>query len=241
MQILVLAGGLGTRLKRIAKSIPKVMLNIEEKPFLEYLILQLKKYNLNNIILCTGYLKEKIEGYFGSGNNLGVNIFYSEESKPLGTGGAIKFAENLIEEDDFIVMNGDSLFDINLYELIDYHLKKKALATMALTKVKNKSRYGSVELSKDNKIKSFVEKLESSHFNLINGGIYILNRKIFEFIPEEKKISLENDIFPKLIGKGFYGFHFDNYFIDIGIPEDYRKLQENPENLFELLNNIRRK
>jgi NDP-sugar pyrophosphorylase family protein len=236
MQALILAGGLGTRLRGIVKNIPKVMVNIKGRPFLEYLVLQLKNYSLNDIILCTGYLKGKIENYFGNGNNLGVNIIYSEETEPLGTGGAIKFAENLIPEGDFIVMNGDSLFDIDLCKLIDCHLNKKAIASMALAKVKNTLRYGSVEMSKDNKIKSFIEKVEYSHLNLINGGIYILNRKIFKFIPEGEKISLENDIFPKLIGKGFYGISFDNYFIDIGIPEDYIKIQKNPECLLKLKN-----
>jgi NDP-sugar pyrophosphorylase family protein len=195
MQALILAGGLGTRLRGIVKNIPKVMVNIKGRPFLECLVLQLKNYSLNDIILCTGYLKGKIENYFGNGNNLGVNIIYSEETEPLGTGGAIKFAENLILEGDFIVMNGDSLFDIDLCKLIDCHLNKKAIATMALAKVKNTLRYGSVEMSKDNKIKSFIEKVEYSHLNLINGGIYILNRKIFKFIPEGEKISLEKDFF----------------------------------------------
>lgn len=241
MQTLILAGGLGARLSEIVKDIPKVMVDIKEKPFLEYLILQLKKYNLKDIILCTGYLKEKIENYFGNGNHLGVNIIYSEETEPLGTGGAIKFAKNLIPEGDFIVMNGDSLFDIDLCKLIDCHLNKKAIATMALAKVKDTLRYGSVEMSKDNKIKSFIEKVEYSHSNLINGGIYILNRKIFKFIPEGEKISLENDIFPKLIGKGFYGISFDNYFIDIGIPEDYIKIQKNPECLLKLKKYKRKK
>ena len=158
MQVLILVGGLGTRLREIIKNIPKVMANIKGKPFLEYLIVQLKNYNLNDIILCTGHLKEKIENYFGNGNHLGVNIVYSEELKPLGTGGAIKLAESLVKSDDFIVMNGDSFFDIDLYKLINYHLDKKALATMALAKVKDIRRFGVVKIDKDSKIKSFFEK-----------------------------------------------------------------------------------
>ena len=97
MQALILAGGLGARLRGIVKNIPKVMVDVNRKPFLKYFIFQLKNYSLNNIILCTGYLKEKIENYFGNGNNLGVNIIYSEEIKPLGTGGVIKFAEKLLK------------------------------------------------------------------------------------------------------------------------------------------------
>jgi len=242
MQALILAGGLGTRLRGIVKNIPKVMVDIKEKPFLEYLILQLKKYNLNDIILCTGYLKGKIENYFGNGNNWGVNIIYSKENKPLGTGGALKFAEHLIKENNFIVMNGDSFFDIDLCKLIDCHLKKKALATMALAKVKDALRYGSVEIGKDNKIKSFIEKVEYSHSNLINGGIYVLNKEIFKYISKDKLISLEKEVFPKLIDSNrFYGVSFKNYFIDIGIPKDYKKIQENPEYLLKLKKYERRK
>lgn len=236
MQALILAGGLGTRLRGIIKDNPKVMVNIKGIPFLEYLVSQFKKYDLTDIIFCTGYLSEKIEKYFKNGNNWGVNITYSKESKPLGTGGAIKYAENLILEDNFLVMNGDSFFDIDLTKLVNYHFNKKALATIALVKIKDATRYGIVEINKDGEIERFIEKRNCSNSNLINGGIYILNKAVFNFITKDKKISLEKEIFPKLIGKGFYGISFDNYFIDIGIPKDYKKIQENPEYLLKLKN-----
>ena len=235
MQALILTGGLGTRLRSIVKDIPKVMANIKGMPFLEYLVLQLKKYDLTDIILCTGYLSEKIEKYFKNGYDWRINISYSKESRSLGTGGAIKFAEYLIREDDFIVMNGDSFFDIDLCKLINCHLNKKALVTMALAKVKDVSRYGAVEMSKDDKIKSFIEKVEYSSSKLINGGIYVLNKEIFKYISKNRLISLEKEVFPKLIDSNkFYGISFKNYFIDIGIPNDYKKLQENPECLLKL-------
>jgi NDP-sugar pyrophosphorylase family protein len=242
MQALILAGGLGTRLRKITKDTPKVMVNIKERPFLEYLILQLKNYNLNDIILCTGYLKEKIESYFGNGNHLGVNIVYSEEPKPLGTGGAIKLAESLVKSDDFIVMNGDSFFDIDLDKLISYHFNKRALATIALVEVKDIRRFGIVKIDKDGKIESFFEKAKKQDSNLINGGTYLLNKEIFKFIPKDKSISLEKEIFPKLINSNrFYGVSFKNYFIDIGIPKAYKILQENPECLLKLKKYERRK
>lgn len=242
MQALILVGGLGTRLREIAKDIPKVMVDIKGKPFLEYLILQLKKYNLNDIVLCIGYLKEKIESYFGNGNHLGVNIVYSEEPKPLGTGGAINFAEHLINKDNFIVMNGDSFFDIDLKELISHHLNKKALATMALAEVKEIKRFGSVKIDKNGIIKSFKEKEQKANSNLINGGIYVLNKEIFKYIPKDKSVSLEKEIFPKFVNSNrFYGISFNNYFIDIGIPKDYKKIQENPEYLLKLKKYGRRK
>jgi len=235
MQALILAGGLGTRLRKIVNNIPKVMVSIKEKPFLEYLILQLKKYNLNDIILCTGYLKEKIMDYFGDDNHLGVNIIYSQEIKPLGTGGAIKFAEHLVLEDNFLVMNGDSFFDIDLDKLISYHFDKKAIATMALVKVKDTRRFGVVKISKNGKIKSFTEKSEKTDSILVNSGIYVLNKEIFKYIPECKPISLEKEVFPKLIySNRFYGISFNNYFIDIGIPEEYKRLQENSKCLIKL-------
>jgi len=232
MQALILAGGLGTRLREIAKDIPKVMVDIKGKPFLEYLILQLKKYSLNDIILCTGYLKEKIENYFGNGNHLGVNIVYSEEPKPLGTGGAIKFVEDFILEDNFLVMNGDSFFDIDLDKLIYYHFNKRALVTMALAETKETKRFGSVRINKNGMIKYFVEKDQKANSNLINGGIYVLSREIFKYIPKDKSVSLEKEVFPKSINSNrFYGVSFKNYFIDVGIPKAYKKLQENPEYL----------
>ena len=237
MQALILAGGLGTRLRGIVTNIPKVMVDIEGRPFLEYLVLQLKNYSFNDIILYTGYLNVRIENYFGNGNNLGVNIIYSEETEPLGTGGAIKFAENLIAEGDFIVMNGDSFFDMDLDKLISYHFNKRALATMALVEVRGAKRFGSVKIDKNGMIKSFIEKEKKANSNLINGGIYVLNKEIFKYIPKNKLVSLEKEIFPKLVNSNrFYGISFKNYFIDIGVPEDYKKMQENPECLLKLEN-----
>jgi len=236
MQALILVGGLGTRLREIVRDVPKVMANINEKPFLEYLILQLKNYNLNDIILCTGYLNKNIKNYFKNGKIWGVKINYSEETKPLGTGGAIKFAEELILEDNFLVMNGDSFFDIDLDKLISYHFNKRALVTMALAEAKDTRRFGVVKTDKNGEIEIFFEKRKRQDSNFINGGIYLLNRKIFKYIRENREISLEKEIFPKIISKGFYGISFGNYFIDIGIPEDYRKLQKNPKYLLNLLN-----
>jgi len=240
MLALILAGGLGTRLGKITERIPKVMVGIKGRPFLEYLIQQLKIYNIEKIILCTGHLKEKVKNYFGNGAVFGVNISYSEENKPFGTGGALKFAQNLVLENDFIVMNGDSLFAIDLVELMNFHFKKNALATIALAKAQDSFRYGSVSISKDNELQSFVEKEGMLNAHLINGGIYIFNKKILDFIPKGKNISLEKDIFPKLIGKGFYGFPFDSFFVDIGIPEDYEKVRANPKNLLKSIEFKRR-
>lgn len=234
MKVLILSGGLGSRLRNVIKDIAKPMAIITGKPFLEFLVLQLKKFNLNNIVLCTGYKSRSIEDYFKDGSRWGIKLIYSKEKKPLGTGGAIKFAENLILEDNFLVMNGDSFFDIDLRKLISYHFEKKALATIALAKVKDTRRFGVIKIDKNGKIESFFEKAKEQNSNLINGGVYLLNKEIFKYIPKDKSISLEKEVFPKLINSNrFYGVSFKNYFIDIGVPKAYKKLQENPEYLLK--------
>jgi len=227
VQTLILAGGLGTRLSKILNDKPKPMAPVAGRPFLEYLILQLKKYGLTDIVLCTGYLGEQVQGYFGNGDRWGVHISYSQEKEPLGTGGAIKLAEKLVQRENFVVMNGDSFLDVNLNGLITYHLEREALATMALVKVEDPTRYGTVEINEKGEIG------KSSGSKFVNGGIYVFNRKVFDYIPESK-VSLEKEVFPKLIGKGFYGMSTKGFFIDIGVPEDYKRLEANPNVLLGL-------
>ncbi len=225
MQALILAGGLGTRLRKVANNCPKPMMQVGGSPFLEYLILQLKRYNLTEIILSIGYLGDKIREYFQNGRQWGVRILYSEEEVLLGTGGAVKLAEDFIKTDDFLVLNGDSYLDINLNELIRFHKLQKALVTLALVEVHKPDRYGLVEIDEDYRITNFREKGTVSKSSLVNGGIYIFHRKIFGFIPESN-ISLEKNIFPTLRGKCSYGKPHKAYFIDIGVPEEYDRVQK---------------
>jgi len=232
MKALILCGGLGTRLKSVINDRPKSMASIAGKPFLEYLILQLKRQGFADIVLCTGYLGEQVKAYFGDGSGWGVHISYSHEPEPLGTGGAVKLAEALAREENFLVTNGDSFLDSDLNGLVNYHFEKRALATMALVEVEDPTRYGTVEINEKGEIENFVEKGKSSGSKFVNGGIYVFNRKVFDYIPESK-VSLEKEVFPKLIGKGFYGSPVKGFFIDIGVPEDYKWLQENPQALLE--------
>ena len=235
MKGLILVGGLGTRVKEILDDRPKPMVPVAGRPFLEYLILQVKKQGLTDIVLCIGYLGEQIREYFDNGSKWGVCISYSHESVPLGTAGAIKLAENLIEEETFLVMNGDSFLDVKLNELIEHHLRQAVLATMALVEIEEPARYGAVEINEKGEIESFVEKGQNSRSRLINGGVYVLNRKVFDYIPEGK-VSLEKEVFPKLIGKGFHGMPIKGFFIDIGVPADYKRLEANPKILLGLAN-----
>jgi D-glycero-alpha-D-manno-heptose 1-phosphate guanylyltransferase len=234
MKVLVLAGGMGTRLREIVKDRPKPMALIGGRPFLEYLILQLKGQGFGEIVLCIGYLGEQIRSYFGDGDKWGVHISYSYEEQLLGTGGAIKLAEKMVQEENFLVMNGDSFLDVDMHKLINHHLMKQAIATVALVEVENANRYGAVEINEKGEIKKFVEKGDISASKLINGGVYVLNRKIFDYIPLGT-VSLEKEIFPKLIGKGFFGVPIKGFFIDIGVPETYKMLQENPRTLLNAL------
>lgn len=235
MQAIILAGGLGTRLGSITKNIPKAMVNIKEKPFLEYLIVWLKKFEIKNIILCIGYKGNIVRNYFMDGGWLGVTIDYAVESVSnlLGTAGAIKHAEKLIKCNNFIVMNGDSFVDVNLSQMIDFHLQKGAIATIAVVNVCNASRYGAIELDNNANILNFVEKGKKGA-NLINSGVYVLNRKLLKYIPANKNISLEKDIFPKLVGNSLYGFLTEGYFIDIGTLKDLSTLLKHPETFVNL-------
>lgn len=223
MQALILVGGLGTRLRSIVKDRPKPMALIEDKPFLEYLIENLKKNGIKDIILATGYMSEIIEDYFKDGREFGVNIVYSKENVQLGTAGAIKNAEKYIKDEVF-VLNGDTYFDVDFKKLYEFHKNANSIFTMVLRKIADASRYGAVECDKENKITSFVEKGETSKSDYINGGIYIIKKKILNLIENEKTVSLEKEVIPKVLREEkIYGYRCGNYFIDIGIPEDYIK------------------
>lgn len=233
MKAVILAGGAGTRLRSVVSDVPKPMADINGRPFLECLIEQLKRWNIKDIVLLVGYKAGCIVDYFGDGKKFGVNIFYSEEIEPLGTGGALKQAENFLTEDYFIMMNGDSYFDINFHKLITMITEKKYFGILSLFKIKNSERYGSVIIDEDSRVLRFLEKQKSvddSYVN-VNGGIYALSSKILEYIPP-RKCSLENDIFPEIIkNEEIYSFISDGFFIDIGIPEDYFRLK-NTKDLF---------
>ncbi|MGH9910375.1 MAG: sugar phosphate nucleotidyltransferase, partial [Nitrososphaerales archaeon] len=146
LQAVILVGGLGTRLRDIVKDRPKPLALINGRPFLEYQIAFLKKYNIRDIVLCIGYQGEKIEEYFSDGIRHGVSIRYSREKELLGTGGAIKNARNLLEK-RFFVLNGDTLFLIDLYKMLNFHLQNSADVTIALTKTPDQTRYGSVTIN----------------------------------------------------------------------------------------------
>jgi D-glycero-alpha-D-manno-heptose 1-phosphate guanylyltransferase len=232
LQVLILAGGLGKRLRAAYADGPKSLAPVAGRPFLDYLMSWLQVSGFSNVVLCVGYRTEQIRERYQKGRDWGLRISYSEENEPLGTAGAIKNAEALIQGDAFLVLNGDSFTDFSLRQLVQFHRQKKGLATMVLAPAPEDSRYGSVHLNASGEILSFLEKQSRAVLDdkrgcsWINGGVYVFQKEMLGMIRRGRSASLEAEIFPQLVGQGFYGFPTNSYFIDIGVPADYRRAQE---------------
>jgi len=221
---LILCGGLGTRLRPLTFVTPKPMLPIGNQPLLEYQINYLKKYEFDRIVLAVGYLQEQIVRYFLDGQKFGVKIAYSFEKDPLDTGGAVKNAEDLLNS-DFIAMNSDVLFDsLDLDRLFEFHKSREAVATVALVKTNDTSRFGVVKLEADDALTEFIEKPRRpiGEPGWINAGVYAFSTKIFDYVKPEQRVSLEKNVFPKLAKeRRVYGFKYEGYWSDMGTQEDY--------------------
>jgi NDP-sugar pyrophosphorylase family protein len=205
---------------------PKPLIPVHGRPILEHIIDLFKKYDVNEILLSVGYLKDKIKNHF-SVEKSGVKINYVEEDEPLGTAGPIKFARGMLKE-TFFVSNGDELKSVNLDEMMKLHRKNKALATIALVKVDNPSLYGVANLFGD-KIIEFIEKpsKEEAPSNFINAGLYIIEPEAIDIIPDGRA-SFEMDVFPKIAKMGrLYGFRFDGQWFDTGSMERYENAIKN--------------
>lgn len=221
LEAVVLAGGLGTRLRPSVSDRPKAMALVAGRPFLEWLIEDLRHQGIGRLVLCTGYMSESIEDHFGSGRPWGLEIVYSRECAPLGTGGAIKLALSKLHGSRFLALNSDSFCDFNLRTLDDTHRKHTAAATLWLVSVEDSERFGAVTLNSKQEITEFHEKSGPRKPGLINAGVYLLERKIFESLPDGSTFSLEKNVFPQLIGQGIFGVVGLGPFLDIGTPESY--------------------
>jgi D-glycero-alpha-D-manno-heptose 1-phosphate guanylyltransferase len=227
VKAVMLVGGLGTRLRSVVPSTPKVLASIGERSFLELLVRQLRAQGIHRFVMCTGYLAEQIESRFGDGRLWDVSIEYSREELPLGTGGALKLAQRYLRDvGEFLVLNGDSFLEINLQDLMAFQRgHADAIATMAVLRVPNASRYGTVDVDTNNRVVGFVEKTGNEMPGLVNGGIYVFNQSVLEHIPEGTA-SLEKDVFPRLLQRGVYAQEQHGTFIDIGTPADYARAQQ---------------
>jgi len=218
IDVVILCGGLGTRLRGIINDRPKVMAEINGRPFLDILIGYIKNYKFKRYILCVGYMRDIIKEYYEKKKNE-MTILFSEEREPLGTAGAIKNAEKLIQSEVFLVLNGDSICKIDLNDFLRFHNSKRALLSIVLTTIENPTDYGVIKLDKNQKILGFSEKTIACGISLVNAGIYFMNRAVLGDIPSGQKFSLEYDLFPKILDKGIYGYVTDKRLIDIGTPE----------------------
>jgi len=220
----VLCGGAGIRLRPVLTDRPKSMALIGGTPFLELLLERLRYQGIGDVILGTGYMAEKIESYFGSGNKLAMRVRYSREHEPLGTGGALKLAEPLLS-DPVLVLNGDSYVDWSLVLMLERFTAKDAARVVVLQAVADVTRYGSVAVDEDGRVTQFVEKGALVGPGLINAGVYLLRKQIVRELPVGTAISLEREVFPRLLDRRVYGLVCTGLFIDIGIPDDLKRAQ----------------
>lgn len=224
---IILAGGYGTRLQSVVHDVPKPMAPVGGLPFLNYQLKFLKHHGINKVILSVGHLASIIQDYYKSSFE-GISIQYAIEKKPMGTGGGIRLALEKSTENNVLILNGDSFFDMDPGKFFQLHIQYEAQISLALRKVNDASRYGTITLGNNKRITTFVEKGSTSQEGLINAGIYILNRDVFlrNTVPNVS-FSIEKDFFEKQIEHlDIKGFEFEGYFIDIGIPADYEKAQD---------------
>lgn len=223
LKTLVLAGGFGTRLRPLSCSRPKALFPVANKPLIDYTLESLSEAGVETVILAVYYMAESLVRYLGPTKN-DLGILYLREQRPMGTGGPIRQARDMMNGEKFMVMNGDLLTDFDYKRLINYHEEKGGIATVALTQVEDPYRYGSVELDWEGRITRFVEKPElgKAPSNLINAGIYVLEPEIFDYIPDGGKVRIETQVFPKLAEEQqLYGFESHGFWMDIGEPIDY--------------------
>jgi NDP-sugar pyrophosphorylase family protein len=218
----ILAGGLGTRLQSVVADKPKVLAEVCGRPFLTYLFDQLINARINRVVLCTGYLGDRIKEAIG---NLyqSLTIEYSQEPAPLGTAGALRNAMATINGDQVLVLNGDSYYETAIPAFWNWHQSKGAAGSLLLTTVQDTRRYGQVETDDQSKILRFNEKGATAGPGLINAGIYIMSKQLIFSILSGRKISLEQEMFPQWVGQELYGCSSKGRFIDIGTPEDYAR------------------
>ena len=228
MKAILLAGGKGTRLRPLTVHTPKPIVPIFNRPFLHYQIDLLRQVpEIDEVILSLNYQPRRIEEIFGDGTELGIRVRYVVEPSPLGTAGAVKYAEEFLT-DSVVVFNGDVLTQVDLASVIRLHRERQARATIVLTPVENPSAYGLVETHGDGTVRKFLEKPKPDEItcNTINAGIYVLEPQTFDRIPKDTAWSIEKSFFPSLVERNetFVAYVYDGYWIDIGTPGKYQQV-----------------
>jgi mannose-1-phosphate guanylyltransferase len=222
VQAVILVGGQGTRLRPLTSRVPKPAVRLVDRPFIVYMLEWLRGHGVEEVIMSCGFLADGLREVLGDGSRAGVRLRFVQEPEPRGTAGALKLAEPMLDE-RFLMLNGDVLTDIDLTAQIAQHESTGARATLALVPVPDPSAYGLVVLREDRSVREFVEKpsAEDLPSNLISAGAYVLEREILDLVAPERNVSIEREVWPRLVDDGLYGFPSDSYWMDIGTPARY--------------------
>jgi mannose-1-phosphate guanylyltransferase len=218
MQALILVGGEGTRLRPLTDSVPKSVMPLAGRPFLSYMIDWLGRHGVDEVVLACGFKADQVREVLGEGGT--PRLRYVEEPEPRGTAGAIKFAADELPG-RFLALNGDVLTDLDLTSLMSFHERRRSSATLGLYPVQDATGYGLVRRSEDGAVLEFLEKPEQPGAGEINAGTYVLEHAVLDLIPDGEMVSIERDVFPRMIGEGLYGLPLDGYWMDIGTPDRY--------------------
>src|SRR3712207_5316433 len=222
MQAVILVGGEGTRLRPLTSTVPKPVVPLVDRPFIVYMLEWLERHGVDDVIMSCGFLATSVRNVLGDGSQLGLRLRFVEEPEPRGTAGALKYAEDLLDE-RFLMLNGDVLTDIDLGAQIAQHERTGAKATLALVPVAYPTAYGLVRMTDDGAVREFVERPSPDQVdsNLISAGAYVLQLSILDLVARAAGVSIEGEVWPRLIGQGLYGFAADAYWLDICTRERY--------------------
>jgi mannose-1-phosphate guanylyltransferase len=224
VQAVILVGGEGTRLRPLTSTMPKPVVPLVDRPLMVYMLEWLRGHGVDDVIMSCGFLAAGVRDVLGDGSQLGIRLRFVEEPEPRGTAGALKYAEQLLDE-RFLMLNGDVLTDLDLSAQLHQHEATGATATLALVPVDDPTSYGLVRLRADHVVAEFLEKPSADTLldtNLISAGAYVLERAVLDLIPPDRKVSIEREVWPALVGEGLYGFDDQQaYWVDIGTPERY--------------------
>ena len=223
MKAMILAAGLGMRMRPLTEKIPKPLLSVNGAPIIHYTLNFLKKYGITDVVINLHYLADQIKESLGNGSSFGMNIAYSFEPEILGTGGGIKKAEGFLSDSAFVVINSDVFIDVDLKDVLRFHKERNATATMVLRKDENVEKYGAIGIDKENRIRQFLNIIKSDEAltRLMFTGIHILEPKVFDYLPE--KGCINRLAYPEMIRKGehVFGYVMDGYWRDLGTPEAF--------------------
>ncbi|MFH1131074.1 MAG: nucleotidyltransferase family protein [Pseudomonadota bacterium] len=229
MKAVILAGGQGTRLRKVVADRPKPLAEINSEPFLALQLRQLSSFGLNQVVFCVSDRAEMIMSHFGNGKNLKMSIEYAVENEPLDTAGAIKNANALLgDEEMFLVLNGDTFLEVDLNALIEHKCQKTNLGTLCVHQTQDAAGKGVIEIAHNGRILTFNEKTSQGEPAIVNAGVYVFSKEILDHIPANTRVSLERETLPNLLrqGKELDVFETNGTFIDIGTPSEYFRAQQ---------------